>query len=72
MYKGTYTAGQADADGVKTVTLAAPTGGYQNMNGVVSTAADDAEILSSFNPALGTNTVHGPMGIITSEVPHHS
>ena len=72
MYKGTYTAGQADADGVKTVTLAAPTGGYQNMNGVVSTAADDAEILSSFNPALGTITVNGPMGIITSEVPHHS
>ena len=72
MYKGTYTAGQADAEGNKTITLAAPTGGYQNMNGVVSTSAEDPELLSGWNPVLGTITVNGPMGIITSEVPQHS
>ena len=72
MYTGTYTAGEANADGDKTVTLAAPTGGYQNMNGVVSTAAEDAEILSMFNPDLSSLTVNTGMGIITSEVPHHS
>ena len=72
MYKGTYTAGTADAEGNKTVTLAAPTDGYQNMNGVVATAAEDAELLSTWNPALGTITVNTAMGIVTSEVPHHS
>ena len=66
MYTGTYTAGAADAEGNKTITLAAPTGGYQNMNGVVSTVADDAE------PDLASITVNTGMGIITSEVPHHS
>ena len=72
MYKGTYTATAADAEGNKTVTLAAPTSGYQNMNGVVSTSAEDAELLGTWNPALGTITVSVPNGIITSEVPHHS
>jgi len=71
-YQGTYTAGAADADGVKTVTLTAPTNGYQNMNGVVSAAKDDAEILTGFDPALKTIQVNTTMGIITSEVPHHS
>lgn len=47
-FNGTYTAGDA-TDGVKTVTLAAPTSGTQSMNGVVTTSAEDAEILSEFS-----------------------
>ena len=47
-FNGTYTAGDA-SDGVKTVTLEAPTSGTQNMNGGVTTSAEDAEILADFS-----------------------
>ena len=72
VYIGTYTAGEANAEGIKTVTLAAPTDGSQNLNGVIATAADDADILPSFNPALGTIQVDVNAHGIVSEIPHHS
>lgn len=72
MYKGTYTAGTADAEGVKTITLNTPTDGYQNVSGVVTTALENAELLSTWNTELGTISVNTTMGVITSEVPQHS
>lgn len=45
VYNGTYTATEKDADGIKTVTLAAPTAGFVNMNGGITTSAEDAEFL---------------------------
>lgn len=61
-YTGTYTAGEA-SDGVKTVTLAAPTSGTQNANGGVTTSAEDAEILSGFE--FGTITVDANTGTLS-------
>lgn len=61
-FNGTYTAGEA-ADGVKTVTLAAPTSGMQNMNGGVSTSAEDPELLSEFE--YGTITVDANTGALS-------
>ena len=72
VFNGTYTAGQADADGIKTVTLAAPTSGSQNLNGVVATSAEDADILPSFNPALSSIQVDMNAHGIVSEIPQHS
>ena len=62
VYTGTYTAGEPNADGIKTVTLDAPTGGFVNMNGVVTTAAEDAEFLADF--AYPTLKVDTNMGVI--------
>lgn len=45
-YKGSCSV--TEADGVKTVTLEAPTSASCNMNGTVSTEADDPELLSDF------------------------
>lgn len=61
-FNGTYTAGDA-ADGVRTITLAAPTSGSQNMNGGVTTSAEDAELLSEFD--YGTVTVDANTGSLT-------
>lgn len=61
-FNGTYTAGSA-TDGVKTITLAAPTSGSQNMNGGVTTSAEDAELLSEFE--YGTITVDANTGSLT-------
>lgn len=71
VYTGTYTAEQANADGIKTVTLNTPTNGTQNLNGVVATAADDADILASFNPELGKIQVDVNAYGIVSAVPQH-
>lgn len=46
VYTGTFTATEKDADGIKTVTLAAPTAGFVNMNGGITTSAEDAEFLA--------------------------
>ena len=70
VYNGTYKAGEANADGVKTVTLDAPTTGSQNLNGVVSTSTDDADILTAFQ--YGTIEVDVNAHGIVSEIPHHS
>lgn len=61
-FNGTYTAGDA-TDGVKTITLAAPTSGSQNMNGGVTTSAEDADLLSEFE--YGTITVDTNTGSLT-------
>lgn len=53
-FTGTYTATEPDADGVKTVTLSAPTSCVENMNGSASTSADYPDLLESF--AGGTVT----------------
>lgn len=45
-YTGTCTV--SEADGVKTVTLNAPTEAFSNMNGGVSTSAEDPDLLSDF------------------------
>ncbi len=45
--KGTYTLGAVDEDEMtKEVTLSAPTSGYKVMNGAITTAEEDAEILN--------------------------
>lgn len=46
VFTGTCTS--TEADGVKTVTLNAPTEAFCNMNGGVSTSADDPELLNDF------------------------
>lgn len=45
-YTGTCTV--SEADGVKTVTLNAPTEAFCNLNGGVSTSAEDPDLLSDF------------------------
>lgn len=45
-YTGTCTV--SEADGVKTVTLNAPTEAFNNLNGAISTSAEDPELLSDF------------------------
>ena len=45
-YPGTCTV--SEADGVKTVTLNAPTEAFCNLNGGVSTSAEDPDLLSDF------------------------
>ena len=70
VFNGTYTAGTANADGIKTVTLAAPTSGSQNLNGVVATSAEDADILAAFQ--YGTIEVDVNAHGVVSEIPHHS
>lgn len=70
VYNGTYKATEANADGIKTVTLTAPTTGSQNLNGVVATSAEDADILTSFQ--YGTIQVDVNAHGIVSEIPHHS
>ncbi len=47
-FTGTYTATEPDADGVKTVTLSAPTSCVENMNGSASTSADYPDLLDGF------------------------
>ncbi len=47
-FTGTYTATEPDADGVKTVTLSAPTACVENMNGSASTSADYPDLLDGF------------------------
>lgn len=49
VYQGTYTAGEKNAEGVKTITLAAPTAGFVSMNGAITTSAEDAEFLADFS-----------------------
>lgn len=61
-YTGTYKAGDA-TEGVKTVTLEAPTAASQNMNGGVTTSAEDAEILAEFD--YGTITVDANTGSLS-------
>lgn len=61
-YTGTYTAGNA-TDGVKTVTLAAPTAASQNMNGGVTTSAEDPDLLADFS--YSTITVDANTGILS-------
>ena len=48
VYTGKYSAGQANADGQKTITLENPTSGHVSTNGSITTSAEDAEILSEF------------------------
>lgn len=71
IYTGTYTAGEANADGIKTITLNTPTDGMQNLNGVVATAAEDADILGGYNPELGTIEVDVNAHGIVSAIPQH-
>ena len=60
VFKGKYSAGEADADGVKEVTLEAPTDGYVNIKGAVTTVADDKSILDDFSDStLKVNTTLG-------------
>ena len=49
VYTGKYTAGAANAEGQKTISLEAPTAGHVSTNGSITTSAEDSEILSEFN-----------------------
>ena len=71
-FTGKYTAGEADADGIKEVKLEAPTAGTQNLNGVTATSAEDADILESFNEELSTIQVDVNSHAIVSEIPQHN
>ncbi len=46
-FSGTYTV-DSEADGVKTVTLSAPTSCVENMNGAASTSSEDSSLLEGF------------------------
>ena len=57
---GTYTAEKPDGDGVKTVSLAAPTSGLSNLNGAITTSQEDSSILSELTAkTLKVNTTSG-------------
>ncbi len=65
VYKGKYTAGDADADGVKEISLEAPTEGYVSMNGAVTPSSDDAEFLGDFDKSSVKVNVNE--GVIVTE-----
>ena len=70
-YTGKYTAEKADADGIKTVSLQAPTSAVQNLNGVVATSAEDADILPSFQPDFSSIQVDTNSHAVVSTIPQH-
>lgn len=58
VYNGKYTAGEANEDGQKEITLEAPTSGYTNMNGSVTLSSDDPSVLEDFDATSFTVNVN--------------